>query len=163
MAFVYRLQKILQFRMQKRDEQIEAVKQAELEVIKIQTEIDAKKQEIYGVKKNMYKAHHSMMEAHDNYIKHLYDLIEKLEEKKNEAIKILEEEKEKLIELEKAVKVLEKHKEKAKDAYLDEERILEMKRLDEVAGIKHFRKTLELKLEEEEEEMLKALEDQYEY
>lgn len=163
MPFVYRLQKVLQFRIQKRDEQIEEVKKAELEVIRIQTEIEKKQQEVYGVKKNMFKSHHSMMEAHDNYIKHLYVLIEKLEEQKNEAIKILEEEKEKLVELEKAVKVLEKHREKAKDAYLDEERILEMKRLDEVAGVKHFRKTLESKIEEEEEEMLKALEEQNEY
>lgn len=163
MPFIYRLQKVLIFRMQKRDEQIEVVKLAEQEVQRIQAEIDKKKQEIFGVKQNMFKSHHTMMEAHDHYIKYLYDLIEKLEFDKQEAIKQLEAEKEKLLELEKAVKVLEKHKEKAKEAYLEEEKKIEMKRLDEVAGVKHYRKTLEAKLDAEEEELLEQLEANYEY
>jgi len=151
MPFRYRLQKILNFRIQKRDEQLEVVKAAEQEVRRIQAEIDEKKRTVAVLRQNMYSAHHTMMETYDTYIKHMYELIDQLEEQKQEAIRRLEEEKEKLAELEKAVKVLEKHREKAKEAYLEEEKKAEMKVLDEIANIKHFRKTQDRKIEEVEE------------
>lgn len=156
MPFKYRLEKVLIFRISKRDEQIEVVKAAEQEVIRIQNEIDQKKLEISAVKSNMYSAHHTMMEVYDNYIKHLYEVIEKLEEEKQEAIKKLEEEKEKLAELEKGVKVLEKHKERKKEEFLEEEKKAEMKTLDEIAGVKHYRQTQQRKADELEDELLEA-------
>jgi len=143
MPFVYRLQKILNFRIQKKDEQIEVVKRAEREVQRIQNEINENKNTVSVLRKSMYSAHHTMMENYDQYIKHLNDIIDKLEEEKQLAIEKLNEEKATLVELEKGVKVLEKHKEKAAEQYKDEENRIEMKRLDEVAGLKHYAKTQE--------------------
>lgn len=163
MPFVYNLQKVLNFRITKRDEQIEVVKRAEQKVAQIQAQIDEKKQEIYSVQENMRHAQHIMMEAYDRYIKHLHELIAKLEEDKQKAIKILEQERETLKEYEQGVKVLEKHKEKKKEEYLEEEKRAEMKRLDEVGSIKHFRLTREKEEELELEELLKLREYDDEY
>jgi flagellar protein FliJ len=151
MPFVYRLQKILNYRIQKKDEQIEVVKKAEREVIRIQNEINNHKNTIVTLRQSMKTALHLLMESYDVYIKYIDDLIEQLEVEKVRAIQRVKEEKEKLVELEKGVKVLEKHKEKARDQYLEEERRVEMKRLDEVAGLKHYAKTQERLLEEQEE------------
>lgn len=160
MAFVYRLQKVINYREQKRDEQQEVVKQAEKEVQRIQGEIEQTKNQISVLRKNMYSAHHTMMESYDIYIKHLHEEVEKLEQEKQIAIQRVIEEKEKLAELEKAVKVLEKHKEKAYENYLEEEKQREMRQLDEIAGLKHFTK-MKLKqqedLEDEEKEELEKL------
>jgi len=154
MPFVYRLQKILNFRIQKKDEQIEVVKRAEREVQRIQNEINKNKNTVSVLRKSMYTAPHTMMENYDQYIKHLYDIIDQLEEEKLEAIEKLKEEKAILVELEKAVKVLEKHKEKAAAMYKEEEDRIEMKRLDEVAGLKHYARTQESIKEELEAEGL---------
>lgn len=151
MPFRYRLQKILNFRIQKKDEQLEVVKKAEQEVIRIQGVINEHKQTVSVLRQNMYSAPHTMMESYDSYLKHLYGVIEGLEDEKQEAIKVLNEEREVLAELEKGVKVLEKHKEKAREAYLLEEKKAEMKLLDEVAGVRHFRSTLDKKADEAED------------
>ena len=143
MPFVYRFQKVLNYRITKKQEQLEVVKLAEKEVIRIQSEIDENKNTIVVLRKSMYSSGNIMIERYDQYIRHLYDVINELEEEKYQAIQRLNEEKEKLLELEKAVKVLEKHKEKLKEQYLDEENKAEMKRMDEVAGLKHYAKTQE--------------------
>lgn len=163
MPFRYNLQKILNFRITKRDEQIEVVKRAQMEVDRIQKEIDMKYQEIYSVQADMKHAQPIMMETYDRYIKHLYKLIEELEIQKQEAIKQLEIEKEKLAELEKNVKVLEKHKERKKEEYLKEEKEKELKELSETATIKHYRKQKENQEELEMEEYLKRLQENNEY
>ena len=163
MPFRYNLQKILNFRITKRDEQIEVVKKAQMEVDRIQKEIDMKYQEIYSVQADMKHAQPIMMETYDRYIKHLYKLIEELEIQKQEAIKKLEIEQEKLTELEKNVKVLEKHKERKKEEYLKEEKEREMKELNETASIKHFRRQKENQEELEMEEYLQKLQENNEY
>jgi len=94
-----------------------------------------------------------MLKSYDVYIEHLYKLIEKLEEEKRQAIQRLEEEKEKLAEMEKGIKALEKHKEKALEVYLEEEKDAEMRMLNEIAGLKHF-SMMQEKKEEELEELL---------
>jgi flagellar export protein FliJ len=141
MPFVYRFQKVLNYRITKKQEQIEIVKFSEREVQRIQNEIDRNKNTIIVLRKSMYTSGNIMIEKYDQYIKYLYDVINQLEEEKIQAIQKLNEEKEKLIELEKAVKVLEKHKEKIKEQYIDEQNRAEMKVLDEVAGLKHYAKT----------------------
>lgn len=156
MRFVYRLQKVLNFRIQKKDEQLDVVKEAEKEVRRIQGEIDQKHNEIAVLRKNMYLAPHTMMENYDIYIKHMYEVIEQLEEEKRQAIIRLQEEKEKLYELEKAVNVLEKHKEKALLAFKEEEKKAEMKQLDEIAGQRYFAQSLEKKADELAEEEAEA-------
>ena len=56
MPFRYNLQKILNFRITKRDEQIEVVKRAQMEVDRIQNEINKKYQEIANTKADMKQA-----------------------------------------------------------------------------------------------------------
>ena len=155
MPFKYRLDKVLKYRIQKRDEQLNVVIEAQKEVQRIQAEIDKNKNSVALLRKTIYTAHHTLMENYDNYIKHLDEIIAQLEIKKQEAIDRLNEEKEKLAELEKAVKVLEKHKEKMLEQYKEEEKKAEMKILNEVAGQKHYAKMQEKireQLEEDETE-----------
>jgi hypothetical protein len=101
----------------------------------------------------MRQADFSMYEAYDNYLKHLYVKGENLELDRQEAQRALDEEKEKLRELEKAVKVLEKHKEHCREAYIEEEKKVELKQLSEVAIQKYFEKTRE----KQEEELLELM------
>lgn len=160
MPFHYRLQKILDFRIKKKEEQLQVVILAQQEVYRIDGLIDKNNNDITSTRENMRKADFMMMEAYDNYLKHLYEKGEQLEAQKQEAIEKLEAEKEILIELEKAVKVLEKHKERALESYKEEEKVIELKRLSEVAVQKHFAKTKELK-EEELLEELKLIEGEF--
>ncbi len=153
MPFHYRLQKILDFRIKKKEEQLQVVLLAQQEVYRIEALIDANNRDIASTRANMRKADFMMMEAYDNYLKHLYEKGEDLELEKQKAIENLEIEKEKLIECEKAVKVLEKHRERALEIYKEEEKNIELKRLSEVAVQKHFAKTRELN----EEELLEEL------
>ena len=149
MPFRYRLQKVLDFRIKKKEEQLQEVLKAKQEVDRIQRLIDDNNNEISGVIHTMRTTvDFSQMDLYDKYLKHLYEKGEELEKQKQEAINILEEEKAKLVEREKEVKVLEKHKEKALETYKEEEKILENKQLSEVAVQKYYRKTKEKKEEE---------------
>lgn len=161
MPFTYRLQKVLNYRIQKKEEQLEVVRKAQQEIVRIQTEINKKHEEIKVLRKNMYSYHHTMIESYDVYIEHLTKLIEKLEVEKQQAIERLNIEKEKLAEIEKGIKALEKHKEKAYEAYLEEEKEAEMRMLNEIAGLKHFAMMQEKKQEELDELLaLEALQQQ---
>ena len=100
----------------------------------------------------MRQADFMMYESYDNFLKHLYEKGENLEIDRQNAQAILDEEKEKLKKLEQAVKVLEKHKEHAKEAYIEEEKAAELKRLSEVAVQRHFARTREISEEDAEQE-----------
>lgn len=149
MPFRYRLQKILDFRIRKKEEQLQEVQKAQAVVLKIEALIERNNKEIAETRINMRQADFMMYESYDNYLKHLYVKGENLEIDRQKALEVLEAEKEKLRELEKAVKVLEKHKEHAREAYLEEEKQAELKRLSEVAVQKYFAKTKEAREEEE--------------
>lgn len=155
MPFVYRLQKILDFRIRKKEEQLLAVQRAQQEVAIAEENISRNNFEINMTKENQRKADHLTMEAYDKYLHYLWEKGKKLEAIKQEKIQRLQEEIEKLIEAEKAVKVLEKHKEKNKEAYLEEEKQAELKMLSEIAVQRHFQKT---RAQSEEEEILRQLE-----
>ena len=155
MAFRYRLQKILDFRIKKKEAQMIVVQQAQAEVIRIEQLIAQNAAEIVSARQNMRKADFSMLEAYDRYLKSLYDKETQLLEEKKEAEERLEQEKAKLLELEKGVKVLEKHKERAKENYIAEENAAELKRLSEVALQKFFQKTQDANAEEIEAELKK--------
>lgn len=157
MPFRYRLQKILDFRIRKKDEQLQNVRNAQALVLKIEGLIERNNNEISQTRINMRKADFMQYEAYDTYLKHLYEKGEALEADRQKAQEALDEEKRKLVELEKAVKVLEKHKEHSKEAYIEEEKQAELKMLSEVAVQKYFAKSKE-KQEEELEELMKELE-----
>lgn len=156
MPFRYRLQKILDFRIRKKEEQLQNVRNAQALVLKIEGLIERNNKEIASTRMNMRQADFSMYEAYDNFLKHLYVKGENLEADRQKAQQALDVEKDKLRELEKAVKVLEKHKEHSKEAYIEEEKKAELKLLSEVAIQKYFAKTKE-KQEEDQEEILKEL------
>ncbi|MCD7740513.1 MAG: flagellar FliJ family protein [Candidatus Gastranaerophilales bacterium] len=153
MPFRYRLQKVLDFRIRKKEEQLQAVIKAKNEADRIQGLIDANNIEIAGVIKIMRTtSDFRMMDTYDKYLKHLYEKGEELQKQLQEALKKLEEEKQKLIECEKEVKVLEKHKEKALEVYKEEEKKAENKMLSEVAVQKYFERTKKRKEDEGENE-----------
>ena len=127
MPFRYRLQRILDFRIRKKDEQLQNVIRAQNEVFRIEGLIEQNNQDINSTRVNMRKADPMMYDSYDKFLKSLYEKGERLEEMKQAALQALEVEKQKLIECEKEVKVLEKHKERAKELYLEEERQLENK------------------------------------
>ena len=108
MPFRYRLQKVLEFRIRKKEEQLQEVLKAKNEVDKAQQRIDENNAEIQGVIHTMRtNPDYRMMESHDKYLKHLYEKGEILQEEKRQAEERLEHEKQKLIECEKEVKVLD--------------------------------------------------------
>lgn len=156
MPFRYRLQKILDFRIRKKEEQLQEVRKAQAVVLKIEALIERNNKEIAETRINMRQADFMMYESYDTYLKHLYVKGENLEMDRQKALEALEIEKDKLRELEKAVKVLEKHKEHAREAYIEEEKQAELKRLSEVAVQKYFARTKEAR---EEEEMLLSQEE----
>jgi flagellar protein FliJ len=155
MPFVYRLQKILDFRIRKKEEQLLAVQRAQKELDIAEMNIKQNNQEIDLTKQNQKQADSLMMESYDKYLHHLWEKGKKLEEIKQEKIQKLQEEIQKLVELEKAVKVLEKHKEKNKEAYLEEEKKVELKNLSEIGVQRHFQHTRQ---KNEDEEILRQIE-----
>lgn len=158
MPFVYRLQKILDFRIRKKEEQLLAVQRAQMELTAAEENIRLNNEEIEITKQNQRKADSLMMESYDKYLHHLWEKAKQLEIIRQEKFARLQEEIQKLVELEKAVKVLEKHKEKNKEAYLEEEKKAELKLLSEIAVQRHFRHTSQ---KNEEEAILNQL-DEYE-
>lgn len=154
MPFRYRLQKFLEIRIKKKEEQLQEVIKAQAEVDRIELLIIKNNKDIQDTRINMRKSDPMMYDGFDKFLKHLYEIGESLEEQRREALKKLEEEKEKLREREKEVNVLEKHKEHKREEYLQEQKALELKQLNEIGAQKHFAKTRE-KQEEELAEQLK--------
>ncbi len=157
MPFRYRLQKVLEFRIRKKEEQLNIVQKAQQAVYIAEENIRKNEEEIRTTKQNMRQADPMMYETYDKYLQHLWDKAEKLEEIRADAQRKLDEEKAKLVKLEQGVKVLEKHKEKHREAYIAEEKAAELKQYSELGVTRFFRQSQE-KIEEEEE-ILKKLEE----
>lgn len=157
MPFRYRLQKVLEFRIRKKEEQLAVVQKAQQAVIIAEENIRKNEEEIRTTKLNMRQADPMMYETYDKYLIHLWDKAEKLEQIRVEAQQKLDEEKAKLVKLEQGVKVLEKHKEKHREVYIAEEKAAELKQYSELGVTRFFRQSHE-KIEEEEE-ILKKLEE----
>ena len=154
MPFRYRLQKVLDFRIRKKEEQLQAVQKAKDEVARRQMLVDKNREEIQGVIHIMHTTQDfRMMDSYDKYLKHLYEKEVELIEQKKEAEQALIEEEKKLIEREKEVKVLEKHKEMNREAYKEEEKKLENKQMSEIAVQKYFERQKKTKEEQEMEQL----------
>ncbi len=158
MPFRYRLQKVLDFRIRKKEEQLLVVQKAQQAVFIAEENIRKNNEEIRDTQVNMRKADPMMYETYDKYLIYLWEKAEKLEQIRAEAQRILDIEKEKLVKLEQAVKVLEKHKEKNKEAYIEEEKKAELKGYSELGVQRFFRQSNE-RQEEEELELLKQLKE----
>ena len=157
MPFRYRLQKILEIRIRKRDEQIQVVIKAQEEVQRIELLIIQNLEQIQKLTAEMRKADPIMFDSYDKFIKHLWEEDKKLQIQKQEAIEALNREKEILKTKEQEVNVLEKHKEHQKEDYIKEQKALELKELNEIGSQKFFIKNREQK---EEQELLEYLEKQ---
>ncbi len=156
MPFRYRLQKVLDFRIRKKEEQLTVVQKAQQAVYEAEENIRRNEQEIQMTKQNMRLADPMMYETYDNYLLHLWDKAEKLEAIRAELQQKLNEEKAKLVKLEQGVKVLEKHKEKNRETYIAEEKAAELKQYSELGVTRYFRQSQEKA--EEEAAILKQLE-----
>jgi flagellar export protein FliJ len=157
MPFVYRLQKILDFRIRKKEEQLLVVQKAQHEVFLAEQRIRENEEEIQQTIDNRKTADYRMMEYFDKYLHHLWDKADALEAERKRVQAILDEEKMKLVKLEQAVKVLEKHKDKQKEAYLEEEKAKELRQFSEIGVQRFFIQTRER--EEEEAELQRIIVD----
>lgn len=156
MPFRYRLQKVLDFRVRKKEEQLLVVQKAQQAVYIAEENIRKNEAEIQATKNGLRNADPMMYEAYDKYLNHLWEKAEELEQIRVEAQQQLDFEKQKLVKLEQDVKVLEKHKERHREIYIEEEKAAELKQYSELGVVRYFRQSQE-KLEQEEQEILKQL------
>lgn len=164
MPFVYRLQKVLDFRIRKKEEQLMVLQKAQQALFEAEAEIQRNNEEIVLTKQAQRQADFTMMEAYDTYLHHLWEKGEQLELIRQEKEQIVQQEVQKLVELEQAVKVLEKHKEKSKDAYVAEQKAAELKNMSELGVQRYFQQSREAREEQELlEQYQKDLEDEHGY
>lgn len=156
MPFRYRLQKVLDFRIRKKEEQLLVVQKAQEAVFIAEENIRRNNAEIEATKKGLRQADPMMYEAYDKYLNHLWEKAEELEQVRIEAQKQLDIEKQILVKLEQAVKVLEKHKERHREIYIAEEKAAELKQYSELGVVRFFRQNQE-KIEQEEKDILLEL------
>ena len=149
MPFVYRLQKVLDFRIRKKEEQLMVLQKAQQALYEAEADIQRNNAEIEATKQNQRHADFTMMEAYDNYLHHLWEKAEQLELVRQEKEEIVQQEMQKLVELEQAVKVPEKHKEKSRDAYIPEEKAAELKNMSELGVQRYFQQSRETREEQE--------------
>ena len=149
MPFVYRLQKVLDFRIRKKEEQLMVLQKAQQALCEAEADIQRNNAEIEATKQNQRHADFTMMEAYDNYLHHLWEKAEQLELVRQEKEEIVQQEMQKLVELEQAVKVLEKHKEKSRGAYIAEEKAAELKNMSELGVQRYFQQSRETREEQE--------------
>lgn len=154
MPFRYKLQKVLDFRIRKKEEQEAVVSRARQKLREAEQRVEENKQEILQVSTAKRTADYSMMEYYDKYLHHLWDKAETLEQERQVADDELQIEIKKLIECEQNVKVLEKHKDKQKELYIEEEKKAELKQFSELGVQRHF---IHAREQQEEEEMLEEL------
>ena len=157
MPFRYRLQKILEFRIRKKEEQETVVQKAQQAVHQAEMDIEQNNNEIAQTIQSKKMADYRMMEYYDKYLHHLWDKAQELEKKRQELQDILDEEMQKLIKCEQEVKVLENHKEKKKEQYIAEEKAAELKMFSELGVQRHFLRARE---EAEEEERLLSIQEE---
>ena len=153
MPFKYRLQKVLDFRIRKKEAQLLVVQKAQQEVFKAEENIRQNEAEIQQTIRDKKQADFRMMEYYDNYLHHLWDKAEALEQERQRVQAILDEENKKLVQYEQEVKVVEKHKEKQKELYIEEQKAIELKQFSEIGVQRFFIHTKEM--EEAELEQMK--------
>ena len=160
MPFVYRLQKVSEFRIRAKEQQLLVVQKAQQDVYLQEEKIRQNEAEIRQTIQNKRTADFRMMEYYDNYLHHLWDKADALEQERRRLQAILDEEQKKLVKLEQAVKVVEKHKEKQREAYLEEQKAIELKQFSEIGVQRFFIHSREEAEEQELQEQLRKLESE---
>jgi len=146
------MQKILEIRIRKKDEQLQVVIKAQEEVDRIELLIIKNLEQIKELQVQMRSADPMMYEQYDKFIKHLWEEDEKLKRQKLEALDNLRKEQDLLRIREQEVNVLEKHKEHQKEDYIKEQKAIELKELNEIGSQKYFIRNREKQEEQELEE-----------
>lgn len=157
MPFVYRLQKVLEFRIREKEKQLIVVQEAQQRVYEAEEAIQRNNQEIEITIQNKRVADFRLMEYYDKYLHHLWDKAEELEAHRQEMQAALDRELQVLTLMEQRVKVLEKHKEHQKEEYDYEQKQIEIKQFSEIGVQRHFQRKIAEMIELEQEE-LKMLE-----
>ena len=80
MPFKYRLQKVLDFRIRKKEEQLLVVQKAQQAVYLAEDNIRKNNEEIINTKNGLRHADPMMLEAYDKYLNHLWQKAEELEQ-----------------------------------------------------------------------------------
>jgi len=160
MPFVYRLQKVLDFRIREKEAQLIVVQKAQQDVYIAEENIRKNEAEIQQTIQNKRTADFRMMEYYDNYLHHLWDKADALEQERQRVQAILEREQQELVRREQAVKVVEKHKEKQREAYIEEQKAIELKQFSEIGVQRFFIHAREAAEEEELMQQLKNLENE---
>ena len=137
MPFKYRLESVLKVRIREKEAQLAVVQKAQQAVYEAEERIRQNQEEIKQTIHNKRSADFTMMEYYDNYLHHLWDKAEVLEQERKRVQNILDDENQKLVKCEQAVKVLEKHKEKQRESYLEEEKRIELRQFSEI-GVQRF-------------------------
>ncbi len=137
MPFVYRLQKVLDFRIREKEKQLLVVQEAQQRVAEAEDAIAKNNEEIEITIQNKRVADFKLMEYYDKYLHHLWDKAEELEAHRQEMQKKLDEELLNLAHAEQKVKVLEKHKEHQKEEYDYEQKKIELKQFSEI-GVQRY-------------------------
>ena len=158
MPFRYRLQKILEFRIRKKEAQLMAVQRAQEAYMAAKANTQKNMQELQATVAQKQQADFSMYESYDTYIHHLWEKDVQLRQIEAEKQEIIRQEQQKLVECEMEVKVLEKHKEKCREIYKEEEKAAELKEMSEVGVQKFFIRSRDEKEEQERLEQLKKRE-----
>ena len=96
MPFRYKLQKVLDFRIRKKEEQEAIVTKARQKLYMAEQKVEQNKQEIMQVSTARKHAEYTMMEYYDKYLHHLWDKAEVLENERKEAEQELAESKKKM-------------------------------------------------------------------
>ena len=151
MPFRYRLQKVLDFRINQKEEQRMKVQKAQAAVNQAEQDIKKNEQDILDTKNGMRQADPMLYESYDNFLRHLWQKAEELEARRQELQRLLDIEIQKLVKCEQNVKVLEKHKEKSKEAYIAEEKAAELKQFSELGVTRFFKQAQERRDEEEKQ------------
>ena len=79
MPFRYRLQKVLDFRINQKEEQRMKVQKAQQAVYQAEQDIKKNNQDILDTKEGMRVANPMMYESYDNFLQHLWQKAEQLE------------------------------------------------------------------------------------
>lgn len=158
MPFRYRLESILKVRIRKKEAQQAVVQKAHQAVLEAEERIRQNEAEIQQTIQNKKEADFRMMEYYDNYLHHLWDKADALEQERMRLQSILEEEIQKLVKCEQEVKVVEKHKEKQREIYIEEEKKAELKQFSEIGVQRFFIHSREAAEEQELEEEAKRQE-----
>ena len=97
MPFRYRLQKILDFRINQKEEQRMKVQKAQQAVYQAEQDIKKNNQDILDTKEGMRVANPMMYESYDNFLQHLWQKAEQLEAVRQDLQKKLDIEVQKLV------------------------------------------------------------------